>query len=70
MRKLNKIYWVKQKLVGLLLLILSIVCFDLFIANEAGLLLVIAFSMGLGLLLTKKKLFVSDYIIEFNKNLL
>lgn len=68
--KLRKIMWVKQKIVGLLMLLVSILFMGLFIANDACILLMISIPMGLYLLFSRKRFFDSDYIIEFNRNLL
>ena len=65
--KNGKIYWVLQKLSGLALLLVSIIFFDLLIASEAGLILVLYIPMGLWLLITKKKVFYRDYIFDINE---
>lgn len=65
--KNGKIYWVLQKLYGLVLLLVSIIFFDFIIVNEIGLILVLFIPMGLWLLLTKKKVFFTDYIFDINE---
>lgn len=68
--KLRKIMWVKQKIVGLLMLLVSLIFLNLFVANDAAILLIITIPMGLYLLFSRNRFFDSDYIIEFNRNLL
>lgn len=68
--RVRKLYWVKQKVVGLLLLIVSILCLDLFFANDAGILLIVSIPMGIYFLFSRRRFFDSDYIIEFNRRLI
>ena len=49
-----KIYWVKQKIIGILMLLMSLI-FMVFLVT-----------LGLYYLFTKNRLLKSDYILEFN----
>lgn len=62
-----KIYWVKQKLVGLLLIVLPILLWDLLVVNEAALVAVVSIGMGLLIMLAQDRMFRSDYIITFKR---
>lgn len=62
-----RIYWVKQKIVGLLLIVLPILLWDLLVVNEAAILAVVAIGMGLLTLLARDRMFRSDYIITFKR---
>ena len=63
----GKIYWVKQKLVGLLLIILPWFFVDVFVANDAAILIVAMDGLGLMYLFTKERLFRSDYIFDLRE---
>lgn len=63
----GRIYWVKQKLVGLLLMIIPLMFLDLFVANEAALLVPIFELMGLVYLLSRERIFRSDYIFDLRQ---
>lgn len=65
--KNGKIYWLKQKLVGLLLIILPWFFVDVFVANDAAILIVAFELLGLGYLFTKERLFRSDYIFDLRE---
>lgn len=62
-----RIYWVKQKLVGLLLIVLPILLWDLLVVNEAALVAVVAIGMGVLIMLAQDRMFRSDYIITFKR---
>lgn len=62
-----KIYWVKQKLVGLLLIVLPTLLWDLLVVNEAALVAVVSIGMGLLIMLAQDRMFRSDYIITFKR---
>lgn len=62
-----RIYWVKQKIVGLLLIVLPILLWDLLVVNEAAILAVVSIGLGLLVLLARDRMFRSDYIITFKR---
>lgn len=63
----GKIYWVKQKACGLLMMILPWFFVDLFVENETAILIVAFELLGLGYLFTKERLFRSDYIFDLRE---
>lgn len=63
--KLRKIYWVKQKFVGLLVLLATLIFWDSFIKYDAAILMVFSIPIGVYLLFSKRMFFDSDYIFEF-----
>lgn len=58
---------VKQKMVGLLMILSAMILADVFIQNEAGLIPVCYASMGLYYLLTKRQLYEHDYTFRGDK---
>ena len=65
--KNGKIYWVLQKTVGLVLLILSLIFQSLLVEMDAVIVLVILTSIGTWMLLTKERMFYRDYIFDIKK---
>ena len=66
MKENVKIYWVKQKMTGLLVALMTLIFSPLLIANDGGLLVVVGLAMGFLLIVCKQKVFYTrDYIVEF-----
>ena len=65
MKENVRIYWVKQKMTGFLVALMTLIFSPLLIANDGGLLVFIGLAMGIGLILCKRKIiYTSDYIVE------
>ena len=65
MKENVKIYWVKQKLMGILVALMTLIFSPLLIANDGGLLVFVGLAMGIGLILCERKIFyTSDHIVE------
>ena len=63
-----KIYWIKQKLVGLGMIIARLVFANVLIEYEAGITFVVFLPFSIYLMTSKKMYFSSDYIYEFGRN--
>lgn len=65
MKENVRIYWVKQKITGILAMLMTLIFSPLLIANDGGLLVVVGLAMGLLLIVCKQKVFYTrDYIVE------
>lgn len=65
MKENVRIYWVKQKITGILVMLMTLIFSPLLIANDGGLLVVVGFAMGFLLIVCKQKVFYTrDYIVE------
>ena len=65
MKENVRIYWVKQKMAGLLVALMTLIFSPLLITNDGGLLVVVGLAMGFLLILSKRRIFyTSDYIVE------
>lgn len=65
MKENVRIYWVKQKMTGLLVMLMTLIFSPLLIANDGGLLVVVGLAMGFLLIVCKQKVFYTrDYIVE------
>ena len=64
MKENVRIYWVKQKMTGLLVALMALIFSPLLIANDGGLLVVVGLAMGFLLIVCKQKVFYRDYIVE------
>ena len=65
MKENVRIYWVKQKITGILVMLMTLIFSPLLIANDGGLLVVIGLAMGFLLIVCKQKVFYTrDYIVE------
>ena len=64
MKENVRIYWVKQKMAGLLVALMALIFSPLLIANDGGLLVVVGLAMGFLLIVCKQKVFHRDYIVE------
>ena len=63
-----KIYWIKQKLVGLGMIIAMLIFANVLIEYEAGIIFAVFLPFSIYLLASKKMYFSSDYIYEFRRN--
>ena len=65
MKEHVKIYWVKQKMTGLLVALMTLIFSPLLIANDGGLLVVVGLAAGVLLVICRRRIFyISDYIVE------
>lgn len=65
MKENVRIYWVKQKITGILVMLMTLIFSPLLIVNDGGLLVVVGFAMGFLLIICKQKVFYTkDYIVE------
>ena len=65
MKENVRIYWVKQKMTGILAMLMTLIFSPLLIANDGGLLVVVGLAMGFLLIICKQKVFYTrDYIVE------
>ena len=65
MKENVRIYWVKQKMTGFLVALMTLIFSPLLIANDGGLLVVVGLVMGFLLIVCKQKVFYTrDYIVE------
>ena len=64
MKENVRIYWVKQKSMGILVALMTLIFSPLLIANDGGLLVVVGLAMGFLLIVCKQKVFSRDYIVE------
>ena len=65
MKENVRIYWVKQKMTGILVMLTTLIFSPLLIANDGGLLVVVGLAMGFLLIVCKQKVFYTrDYIVE------
>lgn len=65
MKENVRIYWVKQKMTGILVMLMTLIFSPLLIANDGGLLVVVGLAMGFLLIVCKQKVFYTrDYIVE------
>lgn len=65
MKEKVRIYWVKQKITGILAMLMTLIFSPLLIANDGGLLVVVGLAMGFLLIVCKQKVFYTrDYIVE------
>ena len=65
MKENVRIYWVKQKSMGILVALMTLIFSPLLITNDGGLLVVVGLAMGFLLILSKRRIFyTSDYIVE------
>lgn len=68
MKENVRIYWVKQKMTGFLVMLMTLIFSPLLIVNDGGLLVVVGLAMGFLLIVCKRKIFyTSDYIVEINR---
>ena len=68
MKENVRIYWVKQKMTGFLVALITLIFSPLLIANDGGILVVVGLAMGFLLIVCKRKIFyTSDYIVEINR---
>lgn len=68
MKENVRIYWVKQKMTGILAMLMTLIFSPLLIANDGGLLVVVGLAMGFLLIVCKQKVFYTrDYIVEFER---
>lgn len=61
-----KIYWVKQKIIGILMLLVSLIFMVFLVHTEAAISVLVFVPLGLYYLFAKDRLFKSDYILEIN----
>lgn len=61
-----KIYWVKQKLMGILMLLVSLIFMVFLVETDASITVLVFVPLGLYYLFVKDRLLKSDYILEFN----
>lgn len=61
-----KIYWVKQKTIGILMLLMSLIFMVFLVHTEAAISVLVFVPLGLYYLFAKDRLFKSDYILEIN----
>lgn len=65
MKENVRIYWVKQKMTGILVMLMTLIFSPLLIVNDGGLLVVVGLAMGFLLIVCKQKVFYTrDYIVE------
>lgn len=65
MKENVRIYWVKQKATGFLVMLMTLIFSPLLIANDGGLLVVVGLAIGFLLIVCKQKVFYTrDYIVE------
>ena len=64
MKENVRIYWVKQKITGFLVMLMTLIFSPLLIANDGGLLVFIGLAIGFLLVVCKQKVFYRDYIVE------
>lgn len=65
MKENVRIYWVKQKITGILVMLMTLIFSPLLIANDGGLLVVVGLAIGFLLIICKRRIFyTSDYIVE------
>lgn len=65
MKENVRIYWVKQKITGILVMLMTLIFSPLLIANDGGLLVVVGLAIGFLLIVCKQKVFYTrDYIVE------
>lgn len=65
MKENVRIYWVKQKMTGLLVALMTLIFSPLLIANDGGLLVVVGLVIGFLLIVCKRRIFYTkDYIVE------
>ena len=65
MKENVRIYWVKQKSMGILVALMTLIFSPLLIANDGGLLVFIGLAMGFLLIVCEQKVFYTrDYIVE------
>ena len=65
MKENVRIYWVKQKMTGLLVALMTLIFSPLLIANDGGLLVFVGLAAGVLLVICRRRIFyISDYIVE------
>lgn len=65
MKENVRIYWVKQKMTGILVMLMTLIFSPLLIANDGGLLVVVGLAMGFLLIVCKRRIFYTkDYVVE------
>lgn len=65
MKENVRIYWVKQKMTGFLVALMTLIFSPLLIANDGGLLVVVGLAIGFLLIVCKQRIFYTrDYIVE------
>ena len=68
MKENVRIYWVKQKMTGFLVALMTLIFSPLLIANDGGLLVFVGVAIGFLLIVCKRRIFyTSDYIVEINR---
>ena len=60
----GKVYWIKQKVVGILLIVLPVLFMDLLIETEAVVCVPFYWLFGFLFLIEKDRIFRSDYIFN------
>ena len=65
MKENVRIYWVKQKMTGFLVALMTLIFSPLLIANDGGLLVFVGVAAGVLLVICRRRSFyISDYIVE------
>ena len=65
MKENVRIYWVKQKMTGFLVALMTLIFSPLLIVNDGGLLVFVGLAMGFLLIVCKRRIFYTrDYIVE------
>lgn len=65
MKENVRIYWVKQKMTGFLVALMTLIFSPLLIANDGGLLVFVGVAMGIWLIVCKRRIFYTrDFIVE------
>lgn len=65
MKENVRIYWVKQKMTGLLVALMTLIFSPLLIANDGGLLVFVGVAAGVLLIVCKQRIFYTrDFIVE------
>ena len=65
MKENVRIYWVKQKMTGFLLALMTLIFSPLLIANDGGLLVFVGVAAGVLLVICRRRIFyISDHIVE------
>ena len=69
MKENVRIYWVKQKMTGILVMLMTLIFSPSLIAKDGGLLVVVGLAIGFLLIACKRRIFyTSDYIVEINRD--
>ena len=60
-----RILWLKQKMVGLLMVLLPLIFWDTLVKYDVAIIVVMYLPIGLYYLFTKRRLYSKDYIFEY-----